>query len=282
LPTQKIYQMFYDVIDTEERIIILIIDEIDALIYRTGDEILYNITRINQELKKAKISIIGITNDLNLISKLDPRVKSSLNEEEIIFPPYNAIELIDILKQRAKIAFSDDAIEEGVIEKCAALAAQENGDARKALDLLRVAAELAEREGDSKVRLKHVDLAESKIDTDNILEIVRLQPKQSQAILYAICRLVKSNPQKSLNGNSQEIYTSDVIEQYIKICKEHRLKQLTTRRISDLIAELDLFGIISTRIISKGRYGRTRTITLNIPDHIYNKIEKFLEEIFNK
>jgi len=282
IPTQKVYQIFNDVIDKDEHILILILDEIDALVQRTGDEILYNITRINQDLKKAKVSIIGITNDLNLIAKLDPRVKSSLSEEELVFPPYNAVELRDILWHRAKVAFNEDVIEEGVIEKCAAIAAQENGDARRALDLLRVAGEIAERQGDSKVRIEHVEAAESKIDTDNVIEVVKFQPRQSQAVLYAICKLARENPQKALgNVSSNEIYTTDVMDQYVKICRMHRLKQLTMRRVSDLIAELDLFGIITTKVISKGRYGRTRTIKLNVSDQVYEKIYKLLSEIFS-
>ena len=40
-----------------------------------------------------------------------------------------------------KIALHQDVIGDGVIEMCAALAAQEHGDARCALDLLRVSAE---------------------------------------------------------------------------------------------------------------------------------------------
>lgn len=280
LPTDQLYQRFFDIIDKEDQVIILIIDEIDVLVQRTGDEILYNITRINQELKKAKLSIIGITNDLNFIERLDPRVKSSLSEEEMIFPPYNAVELQDILRQRVCLAFLKDSIEEGVIEKCAALAAQEHGDARRALDLLRVAAELAEREASQKVQLKHVDMAQEKIDMDRIFEIVKSQPKQSQAVLWAICQLARQNPQKALAGEIKDVYTGDVFSLYEKICRGQRLKPLTHRRISDLIAELDMFGIITTSVVSKGRYGRTRTISLNIPEQVLIKLEGFLADIF--
>lgn len=272
LPTEHLYRLFFDTIETKEQNVILIIDEIDALVEKTGDEFLYNLTRINQELKNAKISIIGITNNLSFIDNLDPRIKSSLGEEEMIFPPYNALQLQDILRNRAELAFIPGTLEEGVVEKCAALAAQEHGDARKALDLLRVAGELAERNAEKKVGIKHVDLAEEKIDLDRVLEIVKTQPKQSQAVLYAIAQLAEKN--------KNEIETGDVLAKYEDVCKQHNLKNLTQRRISDLIAELDLFGIINTKVISKGRYGRTRIISLSLSDAVYKKLKNLLNQLF--
>lgn len=271
LPTDQVYHAFFGALESNSQTIIIIIDEIDTLVQKTGDEILYNLTRINQELKNSKISIIGITNNLGFIESLDPRVKSSLSEEELIFPPYNALQLQDILRTRSLLAFVADSLEPGVIEKCAALAAQEHGDARRALDLLRVAGELAERGSEEKVLLKHVDMAQEKIDIDRVLETVKAQPKQSQMVLYSIVQLAEKN---------KEIQTGEVIDNYQNLCIEHGLKPLTQRRVSDLIAEFDLFGIIATKVISKGRYGRTRVISLNLSDSVLKRLKNLLYEIF--
>jgi cell division control protein 6 len=271
LPTDQVYNMFFERLEKDNKMIIIIIDEIDTLVQKTGDEILYNLTRINQDLKNSKVSIIGITNNLGFIESLDPRVKSSLGEEELIFPPYNALQLQDILRTRASLAFVPESLEAGVIEKCAALAAQEHGDARRALDLLRVAGELAERGCEEKVLIKHVDIAQEKIDMDRVLEIVKAQPKQSQIVLYSIVQLAEK---------SKEIQTGNVIDNYQNLCTEHGLKSLTQRRISDLVAELDLFGIITTKIISKGRYGRTRVISLNLSECVLKRLKNLLYEIF--
>lgn len=271
LPTDTVYNIFLDSIEKQGKVVILILDEIDALTEKTNGDILYTLTRLNQELKKSKLSIIGITNKIGFIESLDPRIRSSLSEEEIIFPPYNALQLKDILIQRAKLAFSDGVLEHGVIEKCAALAAQEHGDARRALDLLRVAGEIAERTGSPKVMVKHVDLAEEKIDTDKFLEIIKTQPKQSQLVLYTILNLLEEK---------KDIQTGDVFNKYNELCREFGFKPLTQRRVSDLIAELDLFDIINTKIVSFGRYGRTRIININLPDSTLKKIRKFLNEVF--
>lgn len=271
LPTEELYKRVAERMENNGQVIILILDEIDALVEKVGDEILYNFTRFNQELKNAKLSIIGITNDLHFITRLDPRIKSSLSEEEIVFPPYNAAQLRDILLERAKIAFNPEAIDNAVIEKCAAIAAQEHGDARRALDLLRVAGEIAERRGEERVTVKHVDMAHEKIERDKFIETIKHQPLHSQLIFYSILELAK---------REKEITTGSVVEFYNEVCKKLGIRPVTERRISDLVAELAFFGFIETKIVSKGRYGRTRIINLKIPKNIQEKIYAILLERF--
>jgi cell division control protein 6 len=273
LPTEEVYNVVFKLIDKEKCLIILILDEIDQLVKKTGDEILYNLTRINSELTNSQITIVGVSNDLFFRDNLDPRVKSSLSEEEIVFPPYNAIQIQDILKQRARKAFEKEMIAPGVIEKCAAYAAREHGDARRALELLRVAGELAERNRQQTIELKNIDEAEEKIEKDRVLDIIKSQPKQHQAALYSILSICSQK--------QGQIFTGEVYEIYKEICLKTGIRPLTQRRVSDVIAELDMLGIINARVISKGRYGRTRDIGLAIPKATEQKIKGILEEGLN-
>ncbi|MBI2106801.1 ORC1-type DNA replication protein [Candidatus Woesearchaeota archaeon] len=270
LPTEEVYKIFVKAIDSnEKKLILLILDEIDQLVSRVGDGVLYNLTRLNSELKNCELSVIGISNDLLFTDDLDPRIKSSLSEEELVFPPYNAIQLQDILRERSAIAFRENVIESGVIEKCAAYAAREHGDARRALELLRVSGELAERSNSEIIKIKHIDEAEEKIEKDTVLDVVKTQPKQSQIALYSILKVCT---------NENHIFTGDVYDYYKDICRQVGAKSLTQRRISDIIAELDMFGIIHARVVSKGRYGRTKEITLGIPLSTLPKLEETLKE----
>src|SRR3989339_346953 len=273
LPTDEVYKIFLKHIDHNNRLIILVLDEIDQLVKKAGDEILYNLTRINFELKNVELSIIGISNDLLFMDNVDPRVKSSLSEEELVFAPYNALQIQDILRERSKLAFRTDVIQEGVIEKCAAYAAREHGDARRALELLRVAAELSERRGDSKILIKDIDDAEEKIEKDKVLDIVHTQPKQFQLTLLAILDLCD----KAVSP----LFTGDVYEIYKDFCSVVKLKPLTQRRVSDIIAELDMLGIINAKVISKGRYGRTKEIRMAIPQSTVPTIRHTLKEGLN-
>jgi len=273
LPTDEVYNIFYKAIDSENQVILLVLDEIDQLIKKAGDEILYNLTRINEQLKNCQICVIGISNDLVFIDNVDPRIKSSLSEEEIVFPPYNAIQIQEILRERAKEAFKENAIGEGVIEKCAAYAAREHGDVRRAIDLLRVAAEVADRENAELVEIDHIDDAEKKIERDRIMDIISTYPRQFQAIIFAMLIL-----RKKQRG---PLYTGEIYEIYKDLCKKVNLSLLTQRRISDILGELDMLGLINAKVISKGRYGRTREITLSIPSSTLPKVEETLTSMLN-
>ena len=268
LPTDEVYNLFLTAIDETEQTIIFVLDEIDRLVDRAGDEILYNLTRINSSLKKSQVSIVGISNDTRFLENIDPRVKSSLGEEEIIFAPYNAMELKEILEERAKLAFKTDVLTEGVLEKCSAYAAREHGDARRAIDLLRVASETAERENSSRITPEHIDKAEDRIEKDRVLEIVAVQPKQSQAVFMAILEMPAT----------AKIETGEVYDKYKEICGAAGFGPLTQRRGSDLIGELDMLGLINAKVISKGRGGRTRQIYLTISDELGSKLKDKLKE----
>ncbi|MCX6751070.1 MAG: orc1/cdc6 family replication initiation protein, partial [Candidatus Pacearchaeota archaeon] len=264
LPTDQVYNRFIELVEKEEQVLILILDEIDQAVKKLSDNFLYNLTRLNSELTHTQIGLVGISNDLNFLDILDPRVKSSLSEEEIVFAPYNAPQLQEILSKRADIAFKKGALEEGIIAKCAAYAAREHGDARRALDLLRISGELAEREGKDRVTEAHVDQANDKMDRDKILDAIQAAPKQLQLVLYSVIHLTES---KALDS----IFTGDVYNFYQQLCNKTRTEILTQRRVGDLIAEADMLGLINARTVSKGRHGRMREIVLSIPPQILEK-----------
>jgi len=256
-PTDRVYSYFFDAVDYQERVVVIMLDEVDKLVEKSGDDTLYNLSRMNSDLDNSRVSIMGISNDLKFTDFLDPRVKSSLGEEEIVFPPYDANHLQDILEQRASIAFKGDALGDGVIPLCSAFAAQEHGDARRALDLLRTAGELAERSKYDEVHQKHVRKAQQKIELDRVAEAVRTLPPQSKLILMAIIRLEEMG--------TDSINTGEVYNTYKKLCDRIDFDVLTQRRVTDLISELDMLGIVNAIVVSKGRYGRTKEISLSVP-----------------
>ena len=271
LPTQAVYDKFIETVDSEKQLIVLILDEIDQTTKKISNDFLYNLTRLNPELSKSQICLVGISNNLTFLDELDPRVKSSLSEEEIVFPPYNALQLQDILTKRAKDVFKEGVMEDGVIAKCAALAAREHGDARRALDLLRIAGELAERDNSKKICIKYIDEANEKIEKDKILDVIKTEPKQFQLVLSSIIQLTEKNPQYHL-------FTGEVYNFYRDLCLKNRLEILTQRRVSDIIQEFDMLGIITVNVISKGRGGRMREIKLAISKEITEKAKDIIQE----
>jgi len=255
--TERVYNILREKIDEQGKVAIIALDEIDKLVYKSGDDVLYHLSKINDDLENAKVSLIGISNDLKFTEFLDPRVRSRLGEEKMVFPPYNAEQLRDILMQRAALAFHEGVIEDGVIPLCAALAAQEHGDARRALDLLRVAGEIAERNSDPKVTEAHVYKAKNKIELDCVTETIKTLPAQSKLVLYAI--LINEE------RGTTRLTTGDVYHTYRELARISGVSVLTQRRITDLISELDMLGIIHARVKSFGRGGRTKEIESSVP-----------------
>ncbi len=257
-PTDMVYTEFKTGVDSEKRSVIVVLDEIDKLASK-GDEALYNLTRVNGELNNARVSLIGISNDLTFTDLLDPRVTSSLGEEEIIFPPYNADQLKDILYARAEIAFEHDTLADSVIPLCAAFAASEHGDARRALDLLRVSGEIAERARVKQVTEEHVRQASERLEMNRVAEVVKTLPLQSKIVLSSVLTLSKEKNKRRFS--SGEVYTM-----YRRLCNHLGMDALTQRRVTDFISELDILGLVNAVIVSKGRYGRTKEISLSVPE----------------
>lgn len=231
--------------------LIVILDEIDILLDKDGDGILYTLTRTEN------ISVLCISNYLDFKNLIKSRVTSSLNDKEIVFPPYDADQLSDILKERAELSFNENVLENDVIPLCSAMAAKEEGDARYALDLLKNAGELAFDEDSEKVTNNHVKKAKDKIEHNKVIEIISTLPLQQQRVLESILNLTKQK---------EEITSGKLYEAYTDLYKKD---VVTYRRIFDFINELEMLGIISTNTISRGRgKGRTNIIKLQCDEKL--------------
>ena len=251
-PMERVYQTLKDRVEAAGGITVVVLDEIDQYVRKGGKNVLYQLLHLNEELKGARLSLIGVSNDLSFTDSLEPRIRTRLGEEKMVFQPYDAAQLGDILQERATMAFESGVLAPGVISHVAALAAQEHGDARRALHLLRIVGEIAEREGAEGVEERHVHLAAHRIELDVLREVVRSLPKQHKVLLLGI-----------IDGYEPgiEIPTGQVYGHYKGVCKLANLSPLTLRRITDLITELEQLGIIDAKLKSLGRGGgRTRMI----------------------
>jgi cell division control protein 6 len=256
LPADVLLTKIISCIDTRKQVLLVVLDEIDRI---KDDAALYTLTRMNEQLRLARVSLIGISNNLRFTDFLDARVNSSLGQETMVFNPYDAQQLQDILRVRCEQALRPNVLSDEVIPLCAALAAQEHGDARRALDFLRVSVELAERKHDRLVTGKHVRLAQNKIERDRITEVVHNLPAQERLVLHAISRLQQYHDRMETTA---PITTGEIYHQYTDLAKAVQYTRLTQRRIADFISELDTLGIITAEKISKGRHGTTREVRI--------------------
>ena len=259
-PTDRVLETLIYRMDRAGGVHIIVLDEIDNLVARAGDDLLYNLTSLNTVLRNGRCCIIGISNDLNFTQQLGPRVSSRLSQEDLVFHPYGALEIQDILSERVETGLRDDVLEGGVLELCAALAAQEHGDARRALDLLRISVQKAEQRAQVKVDPRHVRLAQSQLEYDQVTPVLKTLPLHQKLVLFAI----KLNEENGLRN----ISTGEIYRTYADACMKIGFEPLTPRRISSLLNELDTLGLIMARNVSKGRGGRSKQVNSAIPKAI--------------
>lgn len=272
LATSEVFKRLLTSIEENQYNIILVIDEIDYLAHlvsKTGKDILYQLTRANERLKKGSMTLVGISNDLTFKDRLDGRVISSLGEEEIVFTNYDVNQLKEILIDRIREAFLDDVVEASSLNLCAAMAGREHGDARRAIDLLRVAGEIAERQQSETVKEEHVRTASQKMEEDKEVTALKSYPLHEKLLIIAVMK-------------ATGLSTGEIFLAYKNLCKAIRQKELTQRRVTQMLGEIEMSGIISGRIVHQGIHGRTKKFTLTIsPETVKDtfKNEVTLEDI---
>ena len=260
----EVFKRILNNIDEKKLNVIFVIDEIDylaQLISKTGKDILYQLTRANERLKQGSLTLVGISNDLTFKEKLDPRVISSLGEEEIVFTNYNVDQIKKILGERIDQAFIPNSVSESALNLCAALAGGEHGDARRAIDLVRVAGEIAERQQSDVVSKEHVREASQKIEENKEETSLKSYPLHEKLVILAII--------KAGGSSTGEIYSS-----YKALCKTVGRDELTQRRVTQILSEIELSGIISGRLINQGIHGRTKKYKLTISSEMIKKTFK--------
>lgn len=225
--------------------LIIILDEIDLL--EEFNKLLHALSRAreNDEID-TYISIILISNKTTQFkNQVNQRVKSSMGGSEFVFSAYDASQLEDILKNRR------DAFEEGVLGKdaiptAAELAADEHGDARKAIELLNKAGMMARRNMDETVTKTHVNEARDLVEADLLSKTINTLPDQAKLVLYTLAKM--------LGARTAAVSTSKVYDRYQTVAQDVESNVLGYQRVSDLLDELEFLGVtVSER---KGRGDR--------------------------
>ncbi len=277
-----IYDKFLTYIKEKELNFIVVLDEVDKIKEREIDDLIYSLTRTNDELVFGSVSVVGISNNLFFKSKLDLRTKSSLCQQEAVFPPYDAEQLKEILKQRVPLAFKAEVVDVSAINAAAALSAKESGDARTAVMLLLRAGELADLNKEKRVTDQDVLKAKAKVESEIIKSMVLTLPVQLQLVLLAISE--KSLSPKAIlkitgQLDSNVLYSGEVYEKYEELCKKYSEKVVSTRWFREYINELETYGFITTTVSGKGVKGNTTLIKLGFDaKNLANMIVKEFSE----
>ena len=264
LAISEVFKRLLKIIDSNQLNAVFVIDEIDYLahlISKTGKDILYQLTRANERLTQGSLTLVGISNDLTFKERLDPRVLSSLGEEEIVFTNYSVDQIRKILEGRIEQALVKNAIEEAALNLCSAMAGREHGDARRAIDLLRVASEIAEREQKTSINEDHIRMAGQKIEENKEVTALQSYPLHEKILIIAVMK-------------TSELSTGGIYTAYKTLCKTVRQQELTQRRVTQMLSEIELSGLITGRIIHQGIHGRTKKYKLTISPNMIKETFK--------
>jgi len=264
LAISEVFKRLLKIINSNQLNAVFVIDEIDYLahlISKTGKDVLYQLTRANERLTQGSLTLVGISNDLTFKERLDPRVLSSLGEEEIVFTNYSVEQIRKILEGRIEQALVKNAIEEAALNLCSAMAGREHGDARRAIDLLRVASEIAEREQKTSINEDHIRMAGQKIEENKEVTSLQSYPLHEKILIIAVMK-------------TSELSTGGIYTAYKTLCKTVRQQELTQRRVTQMLSEIELSGLITGRIIHQGIHGRTKKYKLTISPNMIKETFK--------
>ncbi|WP_121741439.1 Cdc6/Cdc18 family protein [Natronorubrum halophilum] len=257
LSTSEYYRRLWRIVDTRYDVALIILDEVDKI---EDDDILMQLSRAVEsgKLTESTVGVIGISNKVRYKDSLDERIKSSLCEREYVFSPYDANQIREILRSRSD-AFHEGVLEDSVVPRVAALAAREHGDARKAIDILRFAGEIAEENDHGSVTESCVDQAHEREETSRLAELISKSPSHAKLVLEAMALLTQQK-----EGDDAPVRTNEVYELYKRLCDRDQSEHLKLRRVRDILSELEFLSIIEQERKwagkGKGNYMENRLI----------------------
>jgi archaeal cell division control protein 6 len=277
ISTATYYKRLWRLLNQEYDVALIILDEIDKL---EDDAILMQLSRAGEagKVTDCKIGVLGISNKIKYKDRMDERVKSSLCEREFVFPPYNASQLNQIMTARSD-AFREGVLEDAVIPRAAALAAREHGDARKAIDILRYAGEIAQSTDASLVREEFVVQARERAEVDRFRELIRGSTPHSRYVLQALTVLSLDQHRNGDWLENNGFRTTRIYDVYEQICRQEGTDALSLRRVRDLLKEHAFLDILEQTRHSGGSAegSYTEHTLLEEPDVVRDVLEETVE-----
>ncbi|MCL5089850.1 MAG: AAA family ATPase [Candidatus Marsarchaeota archaeon] len=270
-----LYEKLVSWIEEDNKIFVVILDEIDVI--KDLDDLIYTLTRINSDIKAGGVTMVGISNKVSFKDSLDPRSLSSLYESEIVFSNYNANELFDIIKDRAKTGFKKNVVGDEILKFIAANATRNGGDARFSLKILSIAGELSEKDNLQNISLEKVQESIKLAEEDIVYEVISTLPEHQKLVLYAAALLTNSGGtyKKLTDGIDTYLFSGELYSRYKSISESIHKEPKGERWYRKYLFELELQGLIHTFESGKGIRGHTKLIKLLYPaQKVKDVIEK--------
>jgi cell division control protein 6 len=244
---KKLFSQVTDRLVESDEVLIVALDDINYLFYESeASDTLYSLLRAHEEQGGAKIGVIVISSDLDMdiLEELDGRVQSVFRPEDIYFPKYDEPEIAEILQERANRGFHDDVVTAPVLDRVAELTAEQGGDLRVGIDLLRRAGMKAEMRASRTVEIEDVEEA---YENSKYVHLSRRLQELSDSETALVEVIAEHSGEQA-----GEIYD-----------RFHEKTDLGYTRYSEIINKLDQLGIIDASYTEVEGRGRSRELSLN-------------------
>lgn len=271
---EELLQMLVEVLDDEDRYLLLILDELDYFIRQRGADILYDLTRLTDDRLNARqrVSIINIGRKIPLDEDLlDTSTLSTLQRNVLRFSRYDRNALYDILQDRVDMAFKKDTVMEDTIQIVAEIASS-HGDARYAIELLWRAGKQADREMNTKVIPDYARRAKADTHPELRKEILSGLPAHQKILLLATARQLREN-------RGAYVTMGEVEEMYQSVCEEYREEPRSHTQIWEWVQDLTSHGVLDTKKSGTGQRGQTTLIGFS--DVPADMLESFLSSLLD-
>ncbi|MFO7678262.1 MAG: AAA family ATPase [Thermoplasmatota archaeon] len=270
---QEMLQILNKQLQRRDAQLLLVLDEVDALIKKSGSDLLYNLSRFSDETMKADnpISIIMISQK-DVLQDLDSSALSSFKRSNLlVLHKYTRDELYDIITQRVKLGFHLGTVSEDSINLIADISS-EWGDARFAIEMLWKSGMYADEQHMQLVVPEHVRTA--KAETYSVVTETKLKNLEKHQLLTLL-----SIAKRLQKDDSAYAITSEVEKIYAITCEEYQEKPRAHTMFWSYLKDIEGAGFINLKPSGKGQLGTTQLISLpDVPASVLrDKLEGFLE-----
>ena len=253
---EELLHTLMDVLDDKNMHLILALDELENLIRTEGTNPIYNLTRIQEERvgKPIRLSLICILREQEYLQKLDKSTIDTLQRNIVKLDKFSSLQLIEILRDRAELAFKENIVSDEALQLVAGIGEQ-SGDARYSIELLWRAGKYADSENTKHVSTEHVRKAAGSVYPTLRGEYISALSPHEKYMLLALARVL---------GESQEAYASigAVEREYKAVCEEYDDEPRKHTQIWKYARGLSAIGIISASKSGEGVRGKTTLLGL--------------------
>ncbi len=267
---QDLLEILIDFLNQQDIHILIVLDELSYLINK-GEDLIYSLTRINDDSVnfQERLSIIGIVRDLSCINNLDYSTVSTLQRNIIKFSNYSKKQIFDILKYRAHLSLKENVITDDLI-KMIVDSTYLNGDIRNGLNILWKATKIAESRNLNFINTECVRLGSQETVPFSTLDILKYMSSHKLLFLFSIVKGLKNNYEPTISFLG-------ILKRYRIICENLELNPRSNSQLWNYLQEFKRESIVIIEIISEKVKGRRALI--QIPEINLLKLEDIIIKI---